>query len=204
MPENTLEMSNGTSRQRRNLLIVTLIIIFIEHAGLRFGDEVKILWASATIKNPHFIHLSLWLSQIYFLWRFYQYFHTDNAFHNLKQQYRKSLDNKLDSSILEEIFIRLPDRNSLLEGSYSYSKLESKNENHYEIIASVVKNEENEKYSIVIPKNKIERHRPIALMKFLFRGKIITDYYLPYLLFLYSIAIFLYNKSLHTTVFGSA
>lgn len=194
MNNKKLELADGTLRQRRNLLLVTVLVIFMEHGNVAFGTDVKIFGASATIGNPDFILQFLFLVQAYFLWRFYQYFNADDAYSELRNQYGETLTNKLDSSTLQQIFKELPDGQRSLSGSYSYGGLESHDSNYFQVEVEIPKaggNFENEKFSLKVPKAPIERQRIPTLIGFLFRGRILTDFFLPYLLVGYSTIVYL-------------
>lgn len=194
MSKSHLELSEGTLRQRRNLLLVTLVLVFMHHGKVAFGTDVKIFGASASIGNPGFILQFLFLLQAYFLWRFYQYFNADGAYSELKNQFRYTLTNKLDSSTLQQIFKELPAGKSSLVGSYSYSNLESYDSTFFQVEVEVPSsggNFEDETFSVKIPKAPIKRQRIPVLIGFMFRGRILTDFFLPYLLVGYSIFLYL-------------
>jgi hypothetical protein len=187
-----LELSDATQRQRKKLIIITLILIFINHAGLEFGDELKLFGASATISNPDFILISLLLSQAYLVWRFYQYFHHDKAYGAIRRQYKATLYDYFQPKILKEIFRRLPRQNSTVAGNPSYSDLKSVRLNLYEISVEVLQvngDGSPDTHRVFIPKHLIELYRLTTPIKFLFRGKILTDFYLPFILVAYSTTI---------------
>lgn len=166
----------------------------MEHANVAFGTDVKIFGASASIGNPDFILQFLLLVQAYFLWRFYQYFYADGAYSELRNQYRQTLTNRLDSSTLQQIFKELPDGRRSLSGSYSYGGLDSHDSKYFQVQVEIPKaggNFENEKFSVKIPKAPIERQRIPAMIGFSFRGRILTDFFLPYLLVGYSTFVYL-------------
>lgn len=56
-------------RQRRNLMITCLAIIFFKMLGLKF-EQINILGNVAAIENPKAIPLILLGALVYFLWRF--------------------------------------------------------------------------------------------------------------------------------------
>ncbi|MGM0564515.1 MAG: hypothetical protein ACQES2_09300 [Pseudomonadota bacterium] len=194
MSKSQLELGDGTLRQRRNLLLITSLLVFMHHGKVAFGTDVKIFGASASIGNPSFILQFLFLIQAYFLWRFYQYFNADGAYFKLKSQFHHTLTNKLDSSTLQQIFKELPAGMSSLSGSYSYNNLEGYDSNFFQIEVEVLNSNggfENEKFSVRVPKAPIKRQHISALIGFIFRGRILTDFFLPYLLVAYSIIVYL-------------
>jgi len=192
LSKSQLELSDGTLRQRRNLLLVTMLLIFMQHGQVEFGSDVKILGASASIGNPDFLLHFLFIVQTYFLWRFYQYFNADSAYSELRNQYRYTLTDRLDSSTLQQIFKHLPEGKSTLSGSYSYTKLESLDSSYFQVEVEVPNTDfQNEKFSVRVPKSPIERQRISVLIGFLFRGRILSDFFLPYLLVGYSTLVYL-------------
>lgn len=188
MNKNKLELSGGTLRQRRNLLLITVLLIFMEHGRVTFGTNVNIFGASASIGNPDFILQFLLLIQAYFLWRFYQYFNSDDAYSELKNQYRHNLMKKLDTSTLQQIFKGLPENQKSIGGNYSYSRLVNYDSNYFQVDVEIPRSvdSENERLSVKIPKAPIEIQRFPAMIGFVFRGRILTDFFLPYVLVGYS------------------
>lgn len=63
---------SGFVRQRRNLIIGSLALFFIQISGLDF-KQLNILGTTADIKNPVAIELFIWVAVIYWLFRFHQY-----------------------------------------------------------------------------------------------------------------------------------
>lgn len=191
--DKVLELSEATSRQRRNLLLTSVALMLTSHAGVTFGDNLKLLGASVKLTNPEVIFTFLMVSHIYFAWRYYQYFHVDQAHIALRSQYRNLLDKKLDQILMGYLFRSLPKGVTSITGSYSYSQISKTRENHgfYEVKVDFPSGQDSESSSkIVAVPTKIFKLRgiPVAL-KFMFRGKILTDYYLPFSLALYALVI---------------
>lgn len=68
------EMSDGFIRQRRNLFIISALILLLHESGFTI-DKVTILGVSlGNLDNPGIIYNSIWLLFIYFIIRCYQYF----------------------------------------------------------------------------------------------------------------------------------
>lgn len=73
-------MSNGNPlrdaflRQRRNLMIVSLVLLFVEAAELTI-NELNLLGNPLILKNPATITYALWVGFGYWLWRYYVYFY---------------------------------------------------------------------------------------------------------------------------------
>ncbi|SRR5258708_1412931 len=61
-------------RQRRNLMIVSLVLLFTEVAGVTI-TEVNVFGTKLTVSNPAAVNYALWGGYFYWLWRYYVYFH---------------------------------------------------------------------------------------------------------------------------------
>ena len=164
MSKQKLELSEGTLRQRRNLVFISVLLIFMDYAELELGTELKLPWMSATIKNPDVITDFMFLVCVYFLWRFYQYFHVDEAFSHLKSQYRQKREQALDMALSKEIFRSIPQVRSI-KGAYKYQDLASKDRLNYKIVVETIQDPETvtKKIAVTIPKFRIQFHRTLQL-----------------------------------------
>lgn len=61
-------------RQRRNLMGISIIVLFVTYSGLQF-NKLNILGNEFTISNPRIINYSLWIAFAYWLMRYFQYMH---------------------------------------------------------------------------------------------------------------------------------
>lgn len=190
---NQLEMSEGTIRQRKLFLSASIFLILMFHGGISLGNTMRIFGTSISVENPEFLISFLIFSQIYLAWRFYKYFHTDKAYSALKSQYSHALSQKRDLILTNHIFRSLPKGIISYTGSHSYSNLsktdDSKGVYKIKVEYPVGGNEGYDSTLITVPK-KIFRFQnvPIAI-KFLVRGKIISDYYVPMLLGIYALLV---------------
>lgn len=71
--EKAHDMSSALLRQRRNLIVVSLIVLFMVIADAKL-DKVSFLGVQMTFENPKAIIWFLQLFLIYFLYRYYLYF----------------------------------------------------------------------------------------------------------------------------------
>ena len=186
-------MSEATTRQRRNLMLTTIALILIFHAGVVFGKELKLLGASVTITNPEMLLNFLIIGHLYFAWRFYQYFYIDSAYSALRNQYKRALSGKLDQILIAHIFKSLPKGVKSISDGFTYEQVSrtDNSNNCYEVKVNYPTGREDEHLSemVTIP-TKIFRFKSIPIAtKFLFRGKILTDFYLPFILAAYSLII---------------
>ena len=189
---NQLELSPGTLRQRRNLSITAIILILNFHADITIGKEIQLQSLSLNVGDPEKLRLFLYVALVYFVWRFYLYFSSDKAYGYVKNQYQELRDGILNRAVVKEIFRAHPKIDSLT-GSYEYSKLQSNGTWYYKINAEASRTKEDHpsgKFDVRNLKLRIEFPRLIALWVFLLRGRILTDYYLPFLLALYALALY--------------
>lgn len=66
-------MSADLLRQRRNLLITSLVLIAINLAGAKLKQDVSVLGAAVEFSNPERIVWGAWILWGYFLVRYWQY-----------------------------------------------------------------------------------------------------------------------------------
>lgn len=67
-------MRDGFVRQRRNLMMVSAALLLVESAGVKFS-ELNLLGNKFLIENPGVINIGLWIAFLYWLYRYYVYFH---------------------------------------------------------------------------------------------------------------------------------
>ena len=191
---SSLDLSQDTLRQRRNLILISGLIIFIELGNVSFGDSVNFLGASLKINRPEIIRPVLNVVLAYYLWRFYQYFVSDNAYSHLCRQFKEYLENHTRGKIVA-LICRPRDLKSLA-GEYKYENLEKVSLRTYSIRA--VSNIEYDPktgdaheiaFKADISRISIQLTRLGCLASFIFRGRILTDYFVPYLLTGYAILI---------------
>jgi len=187
-----LDLSQDTIRQRRNLVVTSVLLIFIKLADVHFGNRVNFLGATLSIGKPELIHQGILMFLLYFLWRFYQYFSTDKAYGELLNQYREYMKRRTTKIIVK--LICKPRQLKSLSGEYLYKNLDRKGLFKYKVEASssegfdptqgkVIEN----KFVAEISAISLEISRLIALLGFVFRARILTDYFVPYLLVVYAI-----------------
>lgn len=180
-------------------MIVSLILIFIYHGEVSFESTVRLHGATLTVGQPDVIFTMLLLSLAYFLWRFYKYFHHDQAHTNLRNQYNSTLSNLQDSEITKQIVKQLPKDAQSFSGDHSFYQIKKLDceSGFYEVPVQIpVKNEHEYEYKtelISIENTPIQRKRYHALVSFTFRGKILSDFYVPFVLALYAGSLSIYD-----------
>ena len=187
-----LDLSQDTIRQRRNLIITSVLLIFVKLADVSFGNSVNFLGATLSIGKPQLINQGILLFQLYFLWRFYQYFTTDNAYEALLSQYRNHMTVRSSIKIVQ--LVCKPRNLASLSGEYLYKNLTRKGLFKYNVEAAI--SEGYDPIKGVVTENKfiaeisiieLEFSRLRFALGFLFKARILTDYFVPYLLVAYAI-----------------
>ncbi|MGF1756686.1 hypothetical protein L4D76_01805 [Photobacterium sagamiensis] len=174
-------------------MLVTLAIILIHLGGVTFGEELKLFGASVRVKNPDVLFDLILIAQAYFVWRFYQYFHTDGAYSALRSQYQKAVSLRLDRILTNYIFKSLPKGVTLISGTYTYTNVARTTviNGCYEVNVEFPTNRGQEQsYKLIKAPQSIFKWQSIPIqLSFLFRGRILTDFYLPFSLVIYSLAL---------------
>ncbi len=84
------DIQAGFIRQRRNLMIVSLVLLFAESAELTI-QELNIFGNVLHLAHPATVTYALWIGWAYWLWRYYVYFH-DLGDKGLKGAHLRRLD----------------------------------------------------------------------------------------------------------------
>lgn len=119
--EGKHDMSPALLRQRRNLIIVSLIILFMVIAGAKL-DKMTFLGIQMTFENPEAIVWFLKFFLIYFLYRYYLYFVQEEN-HSLKNNFYTYL-RKLTWHKLQNIRDELYPGVSGSSGNFNFDSME--------------------------------------------------------------------------------
>ncbi len=90
-------MTDGTDiaasfiRQRRNLMIVSLVLLFAESAELTI-EKLNIFGNELRLAHPETATYALWIGWIYWLWRYYVYFHDLGEKGFLREYHKRMLE----------------------------------------------------------------------------------------------------------------
>lgn len=86
-------MSSDLLRQRRNLIIFSLILCFLKFAQIEIENFSIVGIEFSSFKNPHSVFVALWIAWSYFAVRYYQYF-VQEGLPSFKRVYFEILDKK--------------------------------------------------------------------------------------------------------------
>lgn len=190
MSNSSSDMTEGTLRQRRNLLITSIILIFYSTGDVKLGSQLSILGASIVIGNPDSLIYFLSVAHIYYLYRYWQYAVADPFYISEKERYKRLKKAKLDSHLKQRI---------LDESGVGTAR--GFNLSDFEMINGVVKGyvleagfEDNEvKYHVDFFEPMLTKriHWRIAYQVY-FKGKLITDFILPLVLAAWAVGHIVY------------
>ena len=188
----SLDLSQDTIRQRRNLIVTSALLIFVGLADVEFGNTVTFSGVKLTIGKPEMIHQGLLVLLVYSLWRFYQYFTTDNAYSEHCKQFGSYMSRFTTMEIVKSI-CKIRGLTSL-SGEYLYKNLSRDSFLTYSIDAAkssdydpVVGEMKQDTFRAEISVIKLEVSRLMAAAIFAFRVRILTDYFIPYILVIYAV-----------------
>ncbi len=106
-------MSNDFLRQRRNLIIVCCILIFLKFSKVQISNFGILGVEFSSFNNPESIYLAIWVGWIYFVIRYYQYF-SQEGLQNFKRELSKIIELKsipLIKSMISKVQPKIVDRN---------------------------------------------------------------------------------------------
>ena len=86
----TNKIHDGFIRQRKNLITVSLLLIFAEISGIEI-NKINLLGNEVSLKNPNIVYIVLWMALFYWFARYYQYFR-DLKGKGFKTTFFKSMD----------------------------------------------------------------------------------------------------------------
>lgn len=66
-------------KQRRNLLLTSLALFFLNFAGIEIPEDLSILGSKFKVNEPVIIYMSIWALLFYFLWRYILVFNLLNS-----------------------------------------------------------------------------------------------------------------------------
>lgn len=102
------EMSASLLRQRRNLIIVSLVISFILYSKVEIS-KIVIFSIEFLTPNPEALLNVLWLIWFYFLVRYYQYLMVEPAI-GIKTEFFRKFETLCSNTMLNEFIDKYPER----------------------------------------------------------------------------------------------
>ena len=119
--EDPISMSPDLSRQRRNLLIISILIIIFAEGGVSI-QGINFIGLNLEFKNFDIIYTALWVVFFYFLSRYYQYCREEPNL-GIFDSYTEYLDHKCWQKIRTLSIVAIPTCEKY-GGEYYFSKTE--------------------------------------------------------------------------------
>lgn len=175
-------MGEGLLRQRRNLIITSVLLWLMKYGGISF-EKISFVGFDLKFKNPHALTAAIWIAFFYFLYRFYQYF-SDEGVGNLNKVFHQAFEKKCKPVICGIVEKQYPN-NQYMTYPYSYANLKMKGGiMNGESLDGVAEDGSSIRTSFEIPISRSMLWKPIyfAITDSIFRNSVVTDYLLPFFL----------------------
>lgn len=191
---NPHDLSAGLLRQRRNLMVSSLVLIFFYHSGAKLG-MATLLGMQITFDNPNAVITFLWVFQVYYLFRYYQYFRQEPDL-----QIRKEFFDRLLGRTHQKIHalknIAFPGLDDYA-GNYDFRSMKSLSRWMRSVNAVARRNEigEIERDEFVIDVRQFWLDGLLSAIHVVLNRSYITDYFLPFMLAFFAMAIGLAERA---------
>ncbi len=174
-----MEMSESLLRQRRNLLLSSIVLWFMKYADVSI-TKASFSGVDFNMNNASAIFTATWIAFAYFLYRYYQYF-SDEGIARLRGAIQKALNEKCGPAIAAFIKESRNNENDTdLEPNYSLVK----NNNWKFYGQTQVRDEAGghhlESFEMYVPRWVFVKYEVVAYLDVVFRKSVVTDYLLPF------------------------
>jgi len=198
------EIREGFIRQRRNLILISILLVFAQFSGGLLLEKLNVFGNTATLTNPIKLETLLWIGFCYLLIRYYQYFHysgplgfQDTFFNKRKLFYQKLIIEKSlqyntwleeqkkttsgDDSSVKRITVKSTHsfRQLLWDAGVTVSLHVEYEDNHYSLPQE----------NFIIQASHLIIPNFISLNYVILKTPIVTHYFFPFLIALFPIAI---------------
>ena len=109
------ELRESFRRQRRNLLIISLVLLYAEVSDLTI-KQLSFLGNTLEIGKPTTVIFALWVGWAYWLWRYYSYHH-DLKIAPVRETFRQQLTFHLHQITLRLAYDELAKNGKLIENT---------------------------------------------------------------------------------------
>lgn len=171
-------MSQDLIRQRRNLLIVSMVLIFAKFSNLEISKFSIIGIELNSFGHPETVYVVLWIVWIYILVRYYQYF-TQEGFPNFKNIYLQILNCISKEKIKRLIKVKYP---KSMEINADYHQLKSRNWKYFgqeDVSKSGIQGTEIRNFEMTISNKKFIKELIVSFFHVSINRSAFTDYILP-------------------------
>lgn len=174
-------MSEGLIRQRRNLISISCILIFLKFADVEITKLSFLGLDFSQFGNPSALYLAIWICFAYFSFRYYQYFSQEGRGRLSRYYY-----DELEIHVMKRVK-KLADGVNKISNYYPHQLIGLQNENWniritYDGGDDGAGGRKTEVVNIVFPINELTRYRFLAITNMSFNTSAVSDYLLPFLL----------------------
>ncbi len=173
------DMSEGLIRQRRNLISVSCILIFLKFAGVEISKLSFLGLDFSELEKPSAFYLLIWLVYFYFVLRYYQYFWQEG-----KPKLISYYNQNIAQALINKVWTNA--KNEEVDGrfrSYEPNTVEELKDNDWKYKAEYRKEDGT---FIILDKTLFKRERvkcrALMMINLTCNTSIFTDYILPFLL----------------------
>ncbi len=167
-------MGEGLLRQRRNLMIASILLWIMKYGGVTFS-KVSFVGFDIAFKNSNALILAIWIAFAYFLFRYYQYF-SDEGVKNLQSVFSQAIQNKCAPIIRSLVEEKFPASHAPFGYRYDFLK-----QNAWIYKGNTLNNggHNSTPFELPIARWKLWKGIMSAIMDSVFRNSVVTDYLLP-------------------------
>lgn len=159
-----MEITESFIRQRRNLLLTSIVLFLINFAGIEIPDKLIIATNEYKIGDPIIIYMFIWTMLFYFLWRYFQYYNELLTKHKEYNFFIYSI-----SSLPEELYFDLKNINLFYVISFFWSIIKILFISFSNFLSSII--------SSIFNKNITETLLPFIFAIFVILSSTQTPYY---------------------------
>jgi len=173
----------GLLRQRRNLIITSILLIFLKFSGAEISKLSLLGLNFDGFQNPTAIYFFVWLLWLYFLVRYYQYYIREGV-QLFVTEVSGVFNDLCEKPIQVEVKKYFPNSTEYFQ---SYTDLRRRN---WQYIGQSEYNDEGykvENYSFNFPRWKLFVHEVKSILHAFLNIPTFTDYLLPYVLALFTL-----------------
>lgn len=179
-------MSIDLLRQRRNLIVLSLLLCFLKYAEVELGKLSVLGIEFKHFGRPETVVYSLWLGWAYFFARYSQYFFQE-GWTKLSQIFTTTLDRKFAPRV--EKLAKQEHPNNTREGVGTYTALKGWKwvfHGQENVGADENGTDKLNNFQMPIPRLKLWRQLIAAIISITFVQSAVTDYLLPFGLALFA------------------
>lgn len=159
-----MEITESFIRQRRNLLLTSIVLFLINFAGIEIPNKLIIATNEYKIADPIIIYMFIWTMLFYFLWRYFQYYNELLTKHKEYNFFIYPI-----SSLHEELYFDFKNINIFYVISFFWSIIKILVVSFSNFISSII--------SSIFNKNITETLLPFIFAIFVILASIQTPYY---------------------------